>query len=385
MKTLLFVDTNILLDFYRVRNQVSIEFLDQLEKIAETLISTYQVEMEFKKNRQAAIIEGSQNLKAPNNIPRPPILSEDRSYCALEKDIKKAGERVKALNDRLDRILEDPARNDSVYKILQRIFKKTDALSLHRGTSTARSIRRLACKRFVLGYPPRKKNDTSTGDAVNWEWIVDCAKRESANVVIVTRDSDYGVERGDKAHINDWLREEFKDRVSKKASIKMTPKLSEALRILKVPVSKAAEKAENRLISILPKDEPKDFIKHLRSLNKEELESEIDEILSGVVDDIVDDDSVASVTAETNATGWGLDEYSVESIVLDTDPVEVHINYSASGDQDEDAASHGTEIHGEAVALIDHNGNVKITDVSAAIDSVDDDSDEQEAQFESER
>jgi hypothetical protein len=375
MKTLLFVDTNILLDFYRVRDKVRIEFLNQLEKVADRLICTYQVEMEFKKNRQAAIIEGSQNLKAPTTIPRPPILSDDRSYAALAKDLKKAASRVKALSNRLDRILEDPVRNDPVYKVMQRIFKKADALSLHRGTQSARSIRRLAWKRFVLGYPPRKKNDTSTGDAVNWEWIIECATREKANVLIISRDGDYGVERGDKAHVNDWLREEFRDRVSKKARLRMTPLLGDALRDLHVPVSKVAEKAELRLVQSTPKVEPEDFIEYLRSLDKKDRDSAIDEKIADSSDDIVDDEAFASEMATTNACGWSVDDYHVESIDIEADPIEVRLSYHATGDQLEDKMNYGTVIRGEAVALIDRDGLVEFTQVSAAKDDERDDSD----------
>ena len=374
MKTLLFVDTNILLDFYRVRDKTRIEFLTQLEKVADRLICTYQVEMEFKKNRQAAIIEGSQNLKAPNSIPRPPILSEDRSYGALAKDLKKAAGRVKALNARLDRILEDPVRNDPVYKVMQRIFRKADDLSLHRGTKTARSIRRFAWKRFILGYPPRKKNDTSTGDAVNWEWIVDCAIREKSNVLIASRDGDYGVERGDKAHINDWLREEFRDRVSKKATVKMTPLLGEALRDLNAPVSKAAANAEMRFVQHSPAvPKAQDSIEHLRSLKGKDLESEIDEKLAESVDEIVDDETFISESATTNSCGWNVDDYAVKDIDTDSDPVEVRFRYHATGDQLDDKAYYGNEIRGEATMLIYRDGSVEFTSVSA---EKDDDADE---------
>src|SRR5580765_7471463 len=41
--------------------------------------------------------------------------------------------------------------------------------------------------------PPRKPNDTSMGDAINWEWIVECAKTLNGSVIIVSRDRDYGV------------------------------------------------------------------------------------------------------------------------------------------------------------------------------------------------
>jgi hypothetical protein len=368
MKTLLFVDTNILLDFYRVRSDVRIELINHLEKIADRLICTYQVEMEFKKNRQAAIIEGSGQLKAPTNIPRPPILSDDRSYAALVKDIKLAGTRVKALNERLERILKDPVRNDPVYKVLQRVFKKKDSLSLHRGTPKADSIRRKAFKRFLLGYPPRKKNDTSTGDAVNWEWIVDTAINEKASVLIVSRDADYGIERTGIAHVNDWLREEFRDRVSKRAQISMTALLSEALRKLDAPVSTKTEKAEiqfvqgNQAIKRII-----DFVDYAGNLSEARLSHEVDAKIVDEADQIVYEDVFCSAMATTNTSGWSIDDYVIESIEKQCDHIAVRLDYHATGDQDEDKSFFGTEITGKAVALIDREGSVSFKDVTAIV------------------
>ena len=57
MSKLLFIDTNIYLDFYRVRNKVSMAFLSHIDSVRDSVIMTYQVEMEFKKNRQTVIAE----------------------------------------------------------------------------------------------------------------------------------------------------------------------------------------------------------------------------------------------------------------------------------------------------------------------------------------
>lgn len=370
MKTLLFVDTNILLDFYRVRSDVRVELINHLEKVADRLICTYQVEMEFKKNRQTAILEGSGQLKAPTRIPRPPILSDDRSYAALVKDIESAGKRVKALNDRLERILKDPVRNDPVFKVLQRVFKKKDTLSLHRGTAKADSVRRKAFKRFLLGYPPRKKNDTSTGDAVNWEWIVECAVNEKANVLIVSRDADYGVERDGTAHVNDWLREEFRDRVSTKAQVHMTGLLSEALKKLNAPVSKKVEKAEMQFVQgTQAKKAPDDFVEYVRTLGKAQIESEIDSKIADASDGIVDDDAFCDEMAGTNATGWHVDDYRIKSVDVQCDPIKVQLDYHASGEQLDDKSYCGTEISGTATATIDREGAVSFKEVTAEVET----------------
>ena len=56
---LVFVDTNILLDFYRFRRESGLVLLQRFDKIHDRLITTYQVEMEFKKNRQRVILDAS--------------------------------------------------------------------------------------------------------------------------------------------------------------------------------------------------------------------------------------------------------------------------------------------------------------------------------------
>jgi predicted nucleic acid-binding protein len=46
---LLFIDANILLDFYRARTDAALSLLKHLETISHKIIVTYQLEMEFKK------------------------------------------------------------------------------------------------------------------------------------------------------------------------------------------------------------------------------------------------------------------------------------------------------------------------------------------------
>ncbi len=249
MTKLLFVDTNIYLDFYRIRNEVKTPFLDHLEAIKDVLIVTDQVEMEFKKNRQSAIIEGLNGLSKPTNIQIPGILKNDKSATALQNDQDKIKKRVNKLKQRMERILEEPSRNDVVYQTLQRLFKKKKkGTDLYRGSKERYSTRRLARKRFFLGYPPRKKNDTSLGDSINWEWIVHVAKEHNADIWIVSRDSDYGATYDNNGYINDWLRQEFRERVNKKRKIHLCPKLSTALKEFEIPVTHEEETEEERII-----------------------------------------------------------------------------------------------------------------------------------------
>jgi hypothetical protein len=59
LKKLLFVDTNIWLDFYRpAKTDAILKLLHHLEAVREHIVSTHQLEMEFKSNRQTVILEG---------------------------------------------------------------------------------------------------------------------------------------------------------------------------------------------------------------------------------------------------------------------------------------------------------------------------------------
>lgn len=248
MKKLLFIDTNIYLDFYRIRNEVKTSFLEHIEAVKGNLIVTDQVEMEFKKNRQSAILEGMKELKSLPKVNVPSILKNDVSAIALEKDYKKINERIKKLKIRLDAILENPIRSDKVYQILQRLFKKKQKYDLHRNHKDRYDIRELAQKRFILGYPPRKKNDTSIGDAINWEWLIHVAKNYDVDIWIVSRDTDFGVTQNSKAFLNDWLKQEFQERINKTQKITLCQKLSTALRKFEIPITAEEEKEEERVI-----------------------------------------------------------------------------------------------------------------------------------------
>jgi len=249
---LLFVDANIWLDFYRVRNDTGLRLLEHTEALSDRLIVTYQLENEYKRNRQAALIEGMQELKAPQQIPRPGIFSDAAAAKMMARNLKEAEKRVKKLRDRAVKALRDPAAHDPVYQSCQRLFQKTDVLTLHRDNPLRRIIRRRAFRRFLHGCPPRKSSDTSIGDAFNWEWMVHCATEMKAGLVIVTRDSDFGLTLGKESYINDALRQEFSDRVSRKRPLRLYSHLSDALKLFDVVVTAQEEASEAELVSRNP-------------------------------------------------------------------------------------------------------------------------------------
>jgi hypothetical protein len=232
-----------------VQYKTGLQLLNHAEAVADRIVVNFQLEAEFKKNRQAAILDGMQELKSPQEVSRLGIFSDAKATRVMQRSMKEVEKRAKTLKSRLGRALANPAVHDPVYKVCQRIFHKEDDLNLTRGNVLRHTIRRKALRRFFQGYPPRKKNDTSIGDAFNWEWMVHCATQRKAGLVIVTRDFDYGLALEGKSYINDHLRQEFSERVSRKRKLLLYSRLSDALKLFQVAVSPQEEEVETELVS----------------------------------------------------------------------------------------------------------------------------------------
>ena len=86
-------------------------------------------------------------------------------------------------------------------------------------------------------------------------------------MVIVTRDSDYGVVYRNKSYVNDWLYQEFKQRVSQRGKLKLTASLSEGLKIVHAKVTKEMEVAEQQMLA--------DFLSRFRTLDGVEPEQNV--------------------------------------------------------------------------------------------------------------
>ena len=243
---LLFVDTNIWLDFYRARNENDLKLLKRMGAVKDQLIVTYQLEIEFNANRQRVMVESLTQLKDPEAIPRLGMFSDARDTAMITHNLKDAKKRTTRLRDQLIRALGNPER-DAVYQLCQRLFQRSSPLNLERNNLIRRSIRRSAYRRFLHGCPPRKRGDTSYGDAFNWEWMLFCAAQQKTGLVIVSRDSDYGITIKNKSYVNDHLRLEFRDRVGRRRPLLLFERVSDALGSFDVPVSAQEKEAEKLL------------------------------------------------------------------------------------------------------------------------------------------
>ena len=113
------------------------------------------------------------------------------------------------------------------------------------------------------------------------------------------------------------------------------------------------------------------YIKHLRGLPKDQLESEIDGKIVDNYSGLIDADAVNGAIAESNATGFMVDTYEIVDEIKDVDLsgsfVDVAISTNAIGEQDTDKPYCGDEIKVTATARIDDEGNVEFKDVEAKL------------------
>jgi hypothetical protein len=248
---LVFIDTNILLDFYRLGGEAAGRQLAALDRHRGSIVTSDQIRMEFLKNRQKVIVESLGKLKKPDKMSVPPILTDYQPAKSLAKSLEASIKKYNEVKAKIDSVLNDPVHHDPVYRSLNKLFDHPGPANLRRGDKARFEVRNLARKRFGLGYPPRKAGDTSFGDALNWEWAVRCAQKIGGNphLLIVSRDGDYGTTFGDKTILNDWLRREFKERVSRKRKVELTTKLTIALRRLDESVTPEDEAEEEKVIA----------------------------------------------------------------------------------------------------------------------------------------
>ena len=244
-----FIDTNIFLDFYRDSNEATLSLLERLKPLRERVISTYQVEMEFLKNRQWVLVESLGKVKDQASPTVPAIFADSATNASMRALNRTSGRKAALIRKRIINLLKKPKQNDVVYQTLAEMFQSTSGHVLTRDMDIRQKIKRLAWRRFVLGYPPRKQADTSYGDALNWEWIVHCGKQLQGRILLVSRDSDYGSTVQSNHFLNDQLLQEYRDRVGPRKSISYTSRLSDALKALHVHVPQNEIDAEAAAIS----------------------------------------------------------------------------------------------------------------------------------------
>jgi len=197
------------------------------------------------------------------------------------------------------------------------------------------------------------------------------ASLKKADVYLVSRDGDFGVELEQKYYLNDFLKGEFARRVDNGVAIYFTGRLSEVLKEFAVPVSQPQERAEVALISRKGSARAAKrigkYVEYLHSLNQEAFEEEVDSRIADTHQCLIDDELICSLMAETNACDWYVDEYEILGIEVEDEAVRAKISFHAVGDSDLDRPYCGHEISGTAQVEIDEFGHVSYSEVEAKV------------------
>jgi hypothetical protein len=119
------------------------------------------------------------------------------------------------------------------------------------------------------------------------------------------------------------------------------------------------------------------YLEHLRGLPKAQLANEIDGKIADSYLGLIHDDALSGPIAETNATGFMMEEYEIgeplDALDLSGSTVDVPIRAYAAGDQDTDKPWCGDKITVTATARIDDSGDVEFVDVEATTNWPDED------------
>lgn len=111
-----------------------------------------------------------------------------------------------------------------------------------------------------------------------------------------------------------------------------------------------------------------DDFAELKALPKEELMSWAEWKVDQTLFDICNYDPVASEIASTNAVGWGVDVFDVLDVEVGDNEIRAGITYQLCGDQEDDKPWYGTEISGEATAVISPDGTLVYQNITAERD-----------------
>ena len=181
--THLFIDTNVLLNFFAYSN----DDLNELEKLVELLkihaiklYLTQQVVDEFYRNRDIKLSVSFKEFSPFGSTECPNFMASLAEYKlfkkaqkAYQKARKELSEKAKALADERNLLADD---------LFKRIAQQADIIPI---TDDAYAK---ATRRSSLGNPPGKS--ASLGDELNWELLLAHVPKGS-DLHIITKDSDF--------------------------------------------------------------------------------------------------------------------------------------------------------------------------------------------------
>lgn len=181
----LFIDTNILLDFYHF-SKSDIDELDKLLSLVKTgivtLWATEQLRQETIRNRDSKLSDAITNISRPKgDIQLPVFYKEFQEYKALMSAIRAAKMTFDALNEVVNEAIATTKLAADVFIV--ELFEVANVIPITADIVNKANMRRL------IGNPPGKKTHT-IGDEINWEALLAAIPR-GGTLHIVSADADY--------------------------------------------------------------------------------------------------------------------------------------------------------------------------------------------------
>lgn len=116
--------------------------------------------------------------------------------------------------------------------------------------------------------------------------------------------------------------------------------------------------------------ENESFVDRLKAMPEKERREEIDELLNRANYDILNSDEVNSAIADTNASGFDIDDVQISQIKFDDENriCIVDFTFEVTGEQEDEKPDTGSTIKGSGEAWIERSGELTIDHVSATVD-----------------
>lgn len=208
--TQLIIDTNIYLNFYRLKSRQPLELLQQLASLVKSkkfeVILLRQIQDEFLRNKYGkSIYEHFLNLEKQLKVDfvAPAILQKSKHEKKVRKAVRQLKEcTIEIINEYKARVFDEKS---ALNIELKKLF--TSAVFLEHPDDV---ISR-AYYRTLRGNPPRKDNK-SFGDAIIWETILELCTRK--DTILISGDGDFASEiKSDE--LNEFLKNEWESKSDK--------------------------------------------------------------------------------------------------------------------------------------------------------------------------
>jgi hypothetical protein len=214
----LFLDANILLNFYHYSDDTIeklTEIMPQIEKGLIKLFFTDQVKDEYRRNREVKINDAFKSFSSNLKISVPNLAKHYDEYKKVMEHVDLANKNLNTLTkkSRLD-AKKSELRSD---QFIEMLFNKATILE------STKEIIRKSNHRIAIGNPPGKRG--SIGDAISWEVLM--AEEKVDHLHLVSDDGDFRSSL-DRFQLKEFLIGEWKK--SKSGEIFYYPSLGDFLR-----------------------------------------------------------------------------------------------------------------------------------------------------------